>query len=111
MSKVFNYIAGVFLGVLLLLLTVGLPVTYHAVKKMKEQVAQNKSNDTNPYANSTEEKTPCNSLSVSEEYVHEHQHDFTLFPQQISIAYIHAHEAVYKAYHGELHYPPPNLLS
>jgi hypothetical protein len=109
MSKSLSYISAIFLASLLLLLTVGLPVTYGAVKMSKSQTSQSETCDNNPYSNTTEEKTPSNSLSISEEYVHETHNDLHLPPQQITVAYIHAHEATYKAYHGELHCPPPNV--
>lgn len=110
MKKIYGYISGIFLAGLLLLLTVGLPVTYNAVKELKNNIAQNKVGD-NPYSNATEEKTPSNNLTINEEYMHDHNHGLPIPTEQISIAYIHAHEAVYTAYHGELHCPPPNILS
>lgn len=117
MNKIGAYIAGLFLAALLMLLTIGLPITYSSVKKIKADIANSKANnsksdnDYNPYSNSTEEKTPANSNTVNEEYVHFDHHDFHLSFSQATLAYIHTHEATYTAYHGELHCPPPNLLS
>ena len=108
MNKLLGYISAFFLASLLLLLTVGLPVTYSSVKLVKNQTSQTETCDNNPYSNTTEEKTPSNSLSITEEYVHDMRYELHLPPQQITIAYIHAHEATYRAYHGELHCPPPN---
>lgn len=110
-KNVTAHISGIFLALLLLLLSIGLPVTYNAVNKMKSDIAHHKASDNNPYSNATEEKTPCNNIVVNEEYVHDVQYDFTLSFFQISTSYIHAHEALYLAYHGELHCPPPNILS
>lgn len=93
-----------------MLLTIGLPVTYNSIKELRKSLTQKEMSD-NPYSNTTEEKTPSNNLTISEEYVHNHHHDLDMFPEQISTAYIHAHEAIYKAFHEELHYPPPNLIS
>jgi len=112
MNKLVSSISSIVLAGLLMLLTVGLPITYNSVNKIKSDISQGKTktnDNTNPYSNSTEEKTPSNgSLGISEEYVHEAHYDVHLSPFQVSEAYIHAHEATYVAYHGELHCPPPN---
>lgn len=108
MSKLIGQISAVILAGLLALLTIGLPLTYGS-KAMKDNVTQGNACDKNPYSNATEEKTPSGAVSISEEYVHEMRHDLHLPPQQVSIAYIHAHEATYVAYHGEQHCPPPNI--
>ncbi|HOZ83924.1 MAG TPA: hypothetical protein PK191_00450 [Niabella sp.] len=94
-----------------MLLTIGLPVTYNAVKKMQEKTSTSKIQGDNPYSNSTEEKTPSNNISISEEYAHEEFQDFSISLVQVSTAFIHAHEATYLAFHKELHCPPPNILS
>ncbi|MCH5598171.1 hypothetical protein [Niabella ginsengisoli] len=86
-----------------------MPITYSSVVSMKNSTAQGETCNKNPYSNTAEEKTPSNSLSISEEYVHNVHSDLHLPIQQITIAYIHAHEATYTAYHGELHCPPPNV--
>jgi hypothetical protein len=111
MGKALGYISAAVLAGLLLLLTIGLPVTYSSIKSIKNSSAHDSACDKNPYSNTTEEKTPSGTVSVSEEYVHETRHDLHLPPHQISIAYIHAHEATYVAYHGEQHCPPPNAVA
>lgn len=111
MGKALGYISAAVLAGLLLLLTIGLPVTYSSIKSIKNSAAHDSACDKNPYSNTTEEKTPSGTVSVSEEYVHETRHDLHLPPHQISIAYIHAHEATYVAYHGEQHCPPPNAVA
>ncbi|GAB3427773.1 hypothetical protein GCM10027516_33150 [Niabella aquatica] len=93
-----------------MLLTIGLPVTYNSLSKIKSDIAQGNTGDNNPYSNTTEEKVPSNSLGISEEYVHDTHYDLHVSPYQLSIAYIHAHEATYVAYHSELHCPPPNNI-
>jgi len=108
MNRFYNYISAVFLAGLLLLLTIGLPVTYNSLKAIRADITQSDSCDKNPYSNSTEERTPSGGVSINEEYVHEMRYDLHLPPQQVSVAYIHAHEATYVAFHGELHCPPPN---
>lgn len=108
MNKLISYISSIVLAGLLMLLTIGLPITYNSVNKIKNDISQGNTCDNNPYSNSTEEKTPSNSLNLAEEYVHNTHHEVHLSPFQVSIAYIHAHEATYIAYHGELHCPPPN---
>ncbi|GAB3009923.1 hypothetical protein GCM10027051_09020 [Niabella terrae] len=108
MRKWMDYISGIFLAALLLLLTIGLPLTYSSISKLKQQTAaSNKYADKNPYSSSTEEKTASNNLTVNEEYVHAAS-ELNPLVREISVAYIHAHEATYRAYHGELHCPPPN---
>lgn len=112
MGLFFKYLSSLFLAGLLLLLTIGLPLAYSPVQSLSKNADQSSAaSNKNPYSNSTEEKTPsAGSISITEEYVHETRCDLHLPAHQISIAYIHAHEATYVAYHGELHYPPPNLI-
>lgn len=107
MGKVSRYISIFFLVGLLFLLNIGLPIAYNPGKAA--QSTSESSCEKNPYANSTEEKTcSSGSISVGEEYVHELRHDLPFQLPQVSITYRHAHEAVYTAYHGEQHCPPPN---
>lgn len=111
-AKNIKIVFALLLAMLLVLLTVGLPVTYNAVKNLKSNIAKGNKSDNGPYSNTNEEKTPSSTnISVNEEYTHHAHHDFNITATQISIAYIHAHEATYRAYHGELHYPPPNFWS
>ncbi len=108
MSRALRIISSVFLAALLMLLTVGLPVTYSSVAQWKKVSAPSDVADKNPYSNSTEEKAPKNSLTLSEEYVHGSDYESSLALFQVSVAYIHAHEATYVAFHGEMLCPPPN---
>ena len=108
-GKILDYVTGVFLAGLLLLLTIGLPVTFSSVQALKAKTTQSDNSSKNPYSNSTEEKTPNNNIGYNEEYVHNVHYDFHLPPSQIANVYIDTNEAIYVAYHGEMHCPPPNL--
>lgn len=108
MNRTWSLILSIFLAALLVLLTIGLPVTYSSVAKLKAATSKNKISDKNPYSNSTEEKTPNNTVTFSEEYVHISNHEPPLSLFQVSVAYLHAHEATYVAFHGEMLCPPPN---
>ena len=113
MNKIASYITTFLLAGLLILLTVGLPLTYNSSNKSQCDISHSCACDSNqnPYSNSTEEKTPSNGLTISEEYVHDVHPEIHISPFQVSIAYIHAHEAIYIACHFEQHCPPPNFLA
>lgn len=91
-------------------LTVSTPFVAAAKEQAKTVHCKNKSTQDNPFAGTTEEKTPS-SNTFAEEYIHHSEWDCSSLPFQISIAYIHAHESLYKAYHGEPPCPPPNVVS
>ena len=61
----------------------------------------------NPLGNTTEEKTPTNSNTFSEEYLHEH-HDNHYVVTIISRYNKCDNADTYHAFHGELLVPPPN---
>lgn len=90
-------------------LTVSLPFVTET-KNSATTETSNPVDNTNPFAGTTEEKVP-GSVNIAEEYMHHAAQDFSLIHYQISVAYIHAHESTYKAYHGEPPCPPPNFLS
>jgi cytoskeletal protein RodZ len=110
-KKVFPVI---FMMLSLLWLTVSTPFIYAGQKEMAKQhatsagspLSENEQENSNPFGNSTEEKTP-GSNSFSEEYLHD-QH---LINQFFSSGLQH-HKcddaAYYIAFHGELLVPPPN---
>ena len=96
---------------LLLWLTVSIPFVYEAQQQLAKNTYSNISggesqkNDTgNPFANTTEEKTPP---SITEEYLH---HEEVMTNTQIeTISEYNSHQiAVYLAFHGELISPPPD---
>lgn len=93
-------------------LTISLPFVYEAKQQLSEQSSTKKANQTNPLAGTTEEKVPTNpSVNINEEYLHGADYDFSLGEFQADIAYLHAHEGTYIAFHAELHAPPPNQFS
>ncbi|MDF2379876.1 hypothetical protein JMG10_00250 [Nostoc ellipsosporum NOK] len=70
--------------------------------------ASSSSSDNNPFANTTEEK-PCGGVNtLTEEYLHAFHQDFTRHFSEVKVPAMHAHEATYEAFHGELLCPPPN---
>lgn len=111
-------ISAIFMIVALLWLTISTPFVFasqqHLAKQEKSNkatapVSDNEEETTNPFGNSTEEKSPTTSTnSVSEEYLHDHctlDYFFT-----IALQYHKCENAgTYTAYHGELLVPPPNV--
>ena len=64
--------------------------------------------ESNPLANSTEEKAP--SSTVSEEWLHHTDEHNYIFSYKLNHDHRHSYD-VYVAYHGEVQCPPPNFLS
>lgn len=62
---------------------------------------------TNPFGNTTEEKAPGGSSSLSEEYLHDHHHTDRV-ALLISVDHSLQNAGTYIAFHGELLVPPPN---
>lgn len=91
-------------------LTVSTPFVYKAQQETAKQQAlavTDEEDASNPFANTTEEKTP-NSLTALSEYLHEAatiQH-----PVQIISSCFPVHSSsLYIAFHGELLSPPPEV--
>ena len=92
-------------------LTVSIPFVYSAqqlsIEKIETTAKHNADSDTdnNPFANTTEEKAPSGSNTLSE-----YLHDTHTLDKQIAsqLKYIYQPDvATYIAYHGELTGPPP----
>jgi len=110
-TNIWPVISGVFMFLVLLWLTVSLPFVTSAKKiAAVEQGSAQDSGMNNPLTGTSEEKAP-GTVNLAEEFLTHFENDFSLIPYQIPIAYIHAHEAIYKAYHGEPPCPPPNSQS
>jgi hypothetical protein len=95
-------------------LTVSLPYVYSFQKELAKQESKSApidspldNEESNPLANSTEEKAP--SSSVSEEWLH-HTVDHIIFSYKLNHDNRHSYD-VYVAYHGEVQSPPPNFIS
>jgi hypothetical protein len=91
-------------------LTVSLPYVYSSQKELAKQESKSApvdNEESNPLANSTEEKAP--SSTVSEEWLH-HTNDHIILSYKLSHDNRHSYD-VYVAYHGEVQCPPPNFLS
>ena len=96
-------------------LTVSLPYVYSFQKELAKQESKSATNDSpadneesNPLANSTEEKAP--SSTVSEEWLHHSDEHNYFFSYKLNHDHCHSYD-VYVAYHGEVQCPPPNSLS
>lgn len=107
-----RYISCIFMMLALAWLTISLPIVYSAQQITQEktsktqQTTQDEESD-NPLTNTTEEKTPGNSNSFSEEYLHDANHA-DHFTTELSIKYHIEHYATYVAFYGDLETPPPD---
>ena len=116
--SIFQIGSAVLMILLLMWLTVSTPFVYASqqelAKSSKSSPVQSPMPDSeeesaNPFGNSTEEKTPKNISSVSEEFLHDQHKTDYLF--SIDLQYHKTENAgTYIAFHGELLVPPPNLL-
>lgn len=108
-----GYFSSIFMMLALAWLTVSLPFVYEA-----QQVADNYKSaakhslpdteeDTNPFANTTEEKTPNSVNTPTEEYLHD-THSSENYITVPSTEYKVEHVSTYIAFHGELISPPPD---
>ena len=111
-------IASLFSAVLMILsllwLTVSLPFVYESAEQLAKQERTEHvgsiptpEEESNPFGNTTEEKSPT-STTVSEEYIHDH-HKSDYFFSIISSYHKCENADTYIAYHGELLVPPLNF--
>lgn len=114
--QLIHKLSAAFMLLALIWLTISIPFVYKAqqdlakqeVAKMSLDVDDDQSdNDDNPFANTNEEKSG-NSLTPTEEFLHDHHHEMKHHFTEISAQLIHEHESTYIAFHGELLCPPPN---
>lgn len=108
-----HIVAAVVMFFALAWLTVSLPYVYSFQKELAKQESTSApfgspvdNEESNPLANSTEEKAP----TVSEEWLHHTDDHNYLFSYRLSHDNRQAYD-VYVAYHGEVQCPPPNFLS
>lgn len=107
-------LAALVMFIALAWLTVSLPYVYSFQKELSKQESKSVSFDSpvdneesNPLANSTEEKAHT---TVSEEWLHHTDDHNYLFSYKLSHNNRHSYD-VYVAFHGEVQCPPPNSLS
>ena len=113
----FQSASAVFMILALLWLTVSAPFVFSSQQQLAKQSKSLSSavpldnpaeeEVANPFGNSTEEKT-SNSISFSEEYLHDHhleEHFFSMSSQYHKCE----NDGTYLAYHGELDVPPPDV--
>ena len=95
-------------------LTVSLPFVYDAQQTIEKKAdaelpTTNTEEETdNPFANTTEEKTPSSTSSLSEEYLHD-AHLSELYLSIIAKEYNIENFSTYIAFYGELISPPPEI--
>jgi len=113
--KVKHMVAAVVMFFALAWLTVSLPYLYSFQKELAKQESKSApvdspldNEESNPQANSTEEKAP--SSTVSEEWLHHSDEHNYIFSYKLNHDHCHSYD-VYVAYHGEVQCPPPNFLS
>jgi hypothetical protein len=106
------YLSSIFMMLTLAWLTVSLPFVNAAQQATEQQTSTDMQDaaedDDNPFANTSEEKTPNNFNSISEEYLHD-SHSFDQYVTVPSVEYRLEHVPIYIAFHGELISPPPDL--
>ena len=113
--KLKHIVAAMVMFFALAWLTVSLPYVYSFQKELAKQESKSApvdapvdNEESNPLANTTEEKAP--SSTVSEEWLHNtDEHNFIL-SSKLNHDHRHSYD-VYVAYHGEVQCPPPNFLS
>lgn len=114
-AQVFQSISAICMVLALLWLTISLPfvnayqqeIAKQTHKSVEKNSAANEEESSNPFGNNTEEKAPGGMNSLSEEYLHDHDHDDLFFSSTLEF---HKCENIgtYIAFHGELLVPPPN---
>jgi len=113
--NVFQLASAVFMIAALLWLTISAPFVYAGQQNLAQQEKTssttlplaNEEESSNPFGNTTEEKTPSGSNSFSEEYIHDHHKQDHFF--SIILRYYNSENAgTYIAFHGELDVPPPD---
>lgn len=115
--QLFDKASAVFMILTLLWLTLSTPFVYASQQQLSQKersghcpspLAGSEEEASAPLGNTTEEKNPNSSSSLSEEYLHDHHTEDHFF--SISSQYHKCENADdYIAYHGELHVPPPDV--
>lgn len=112
--NLFRKVSAIGMIAALVWLTISAPFVFHFQQELKkiEKAQATKSpstekGDTNPFANTTEEKTSSVN-TFSEEYLH-HSEENNLRTNKVFNQYSNLSESLYIAFHGELISPPPDL--
>lgn len=119
-KKTYNILqlgSAVLMILLLMWLTISTPFIYASQQELAKSstssanqtpLAGTEEENANPFGSSTEEKTPKNINSLSEEYIHDQHKMDCLF--SVDLQYQKTENArTYIAFHGELLVPPPNV--
>lgn len=92
----------------LLWLTISLPYVFRTAQQ-NISWSEERGQSGNPFSDTTEEKAPSSSVSVSEEYLDDHNKITGLAANKLTHDHRHAYD-IYIAFHGELISPPPDLF-
>lgn len=113
-NNLFRKVSAICMIVALIWLTISTPFVFHFQQELinieKTQAKKNpptEKGNSNPLANTNEEKTPSVN-TFSEEYLH-HSEENNLRTNNTSNQYGNLSEALYLAFHGELVSPPPDF--
>jgi hypothetical protein len=108
-----HLISSVVMILSLIWLTISLPYVYAAQRILaKEKISMAKESkgvpedESNPFANTTEEKVPAN-VNLTEEYLHHQEEPLPCSTDKLSHSHHHSYD-VYVAFYGELLSPPPD---
>ncbi|HUR65864.1 MAG TPA: hypothetical protein VMZ03_05900 [Chitinophagaceae bacterium] len=115
----FQRASSILMILALLWLTISAPFVFESNQRLAAEKTQETTSalatndaaedDTEPFSNTTEEKAPSNPNTLSEEYLHHHDHSqYHMISLLDASLYIHGDAGTYIAYHGELLVPPPN---
>lgn len=108
----FHIFSSIVMILALVWLTVSTPFVYAAQQEWARQQTNNNctsgDEDSNPFANTTEEKTPGPN-TLNEEYLHDtDEHPYV---QDYKLTHNNHHSFdIYIAFHGELISPPPDVI-
>lgn len=113
-SEISRFVSCIFMMLALAWLTISLPIVYSAQQSIEKKVADPGTTQSpeeeseNPFANTTEEKTPRGSNTLSEEYIHDtHAAEDPI--AVLSTEYHIEHHPIYIAFYGDQDSPPPDL--
>jgi hypothetical protein len=93
--------------------TVSLPIVNKAqqetVSSPADQDGDPDGDGSQPIENTSEEKAPSGTGTMSEEYIH-HGIELTRAWERIQSRYLHSSSREYISFHGEMLCPPPDIL-
>ncbi len=111
-----HLVSAAFMMLALLWLTVSVAFVFPTQQQLAKQdkvintEASSNAEDeaSNPFGNTSEEKSSQSNSTFSEEYLHDH-HASEYFNSIASTIHTTRNVDTYNAFHGEVHVPPPNV--